>query len=329
MGLLFDGKWVDDESSLTGKSGEFKRPESPVRSWVTADGSAGPTGEAGFAAEPGRYHLYVAVNCPWAHRTMMFRHLKKLENVITLSHVRPRRGDEGWIFINDGGAWEDPIYGKTYLHEIYTQSHPNYTGRITVPVLWDKQKEVIVNNESSEIIRMLNTAFNAFTNDQTDYYPQELRATIDDLNERVYNTVNNGVYRAGYAQSQEAYEAAVVPLFETLDHLEDVLSKQRYLAGDIITEADWRLFPTLIRFDPAYVGAFKCNIRRLKDYPNLNAYTRELYQHPGIKETCDLDIYKQGYYSPSPLRNPLGIVPLGPDMSYLDEPHGRDVLTAA
>jgi putative glutathione S-transferase len=326
MGILADGKWVDDEKDLYhGRKGQFKRPESPVRHWVTTDGSAGPTGDAGFKAEPGRYHLYVAINCPWAHRTIIYRMLKKLEGVISISYARPTRGDEGWIFDNDSEAHRDHLFNATYLHEVYTRSHPDYTGRVSVPMLWDKSLDVMVNNESSEIIRMLNTEFNAFTNDKTDYYPEHLRAEIDEINAVTYPHINNGVYKAGYAKSQSAYEDVIGPMFEALDMLDEKLGHQRYLAGDQVTEADWRLFPTLIRFDAAYVGAFKCNLRMIRDYRNLSAYTRELYQMPGIAETVDIQAYKDGYYFKNPLRNPLGIVPLGPELSF-DEPPGREAL---
>lgn len=326
MGILVDGKWVDDEKDrFHGKQGEFKRPDSPVRSWVTADGSAGPSGDAGFKAEPGRYHLYVAINCPWAHRTIIYRLIKKLENVISISYLKPVRGEEGWMFDNDSDQHKDHLFNKTYLHEVYTQSHPDYTGRVSVPMLWDKDRNVMVNNESSEIIRMFNEAFNAFTNDTTDYYPEHLRPDIDAVNDMTYRHINNGVYKAGYAMTQDAYNAEIEPMFETLDNLDELLSKQRYLAGDTITEADWRLFPTLIRFDAAYVGAFKCNIRMIKDYTHLSAYMRELYQQPGIADTIDVQAYKDGYYYKNPFRNPLGIVPLGPEVNF-SEPHGRENL---
>lgn len=326
MGILLEGKWIDDEKDrFHGKQGEFKRPDSPVRHWVTADGSAGPTGEGGFKAEPGRYHLYVAINCPWAHRAIIYRQLKKLENVISISYVSPVRGPEGWIFDNSSDKHKDHLFGKTHLHEVYTLSHPDYTGRVSVPMLWDKQTDQMVNNESSEIIRMFNSAFDEFTNEATDYYPDDLRSAIDEVNELTYRHINNGVYKAGYAMSQEAYDAEIVPMFETLDKLDEMLSGQRYLAGDKVTEADWRLFPTLIRFDAAYVGAFKCNIRMIQDYEHLSAYLRELYQMPGIAETIDIQAYKDGYYYKNPFRNPLGIVPLGPELDF-NIPHGRDAL---
>ena len=328
MGILVDGSWTDDESAaqITGKDGRFERADSKLRNWVTADGAAGPSGEGGFPAEAGRYHLYVAINCPWAHRTMIVRKLKKLEDVITMSVTSPRReSGQGWEFGAESDGYADGLYGKGLLHEIYSKGQGDYTGRVTVPVLWDKQREVIVNNESSEIIRMLNDAFNAFTGDNYDFYPEDVHAIVDEWNDLIYNTVNNGVYRAGFARSQEAYEEAFDALFDTLDKLDAHLEGNRYIAGDRITEADWRLFPTLVRFDVAYVGAFKCNKRRIADYPNLSAYTRELYQIPGVAETVDTYIYKAGYYSISELRNPLGIIPKGPLVDFT-APHGREAI---
>ncbi len=320
MGLLVNGVWRDEGSAATTTNGRYVRSHSQFRNWVTADGSSG------FPAEAGRYHLYIAIGCPWAHRTWIFRKLKRLDKVISLSIVTPRRTDQGWVFDNDNPRYRDTLLGKRYLHEIYTLAQPDFTGRVTVPVLWDKKRQTIVNNESSEIIRMFNSAFTAFTGDTTDYYPEPLHAEIDALNDLIYRTVNNGVYRAGFATTQEAYEEAVDALFVTLDQLEGRLATRRYLLGNRLTEADWRLFPTLVRFDAAYHGAFKCNVRRLVDYPNLWAYTRELYQMPSIAETVDLEIYKQGYYSPSPLRNPLGIVPKGPVVDFT-VPHGRSALS--
>jgi len=324
MGILVDGRWTeeDDVKAKTDKSGRFNRAQSVFRSWVSADGSAGPTGDAGFAAAPGRYHLYIAMNCPWAHRTALMRKFKKLDDVITLDHVLPRRDDRGWIFDNGDADYRDTELGKDALHEVYIAADPHVSGRVTVPVLWDRERETIVNNESAEIVRMMNSAFDAFSNSDTDFYPEALRDEIDAWNELTYTTLNNGVYRSGFAQSQAAYDEAVVGVFATLDKLEAHLADNRYLCGDRFTEADIRAFPTLIRFDVAYFGAFKCNLRRLMDYPNVWAYTREIYQMPGIAETCDLDVFKRGYYSPSPQRNPLGIVPLGPIIDPM-EPHGR------
>jgi glutathionyl-hydroquinone reductase len=319
MGLLVNGVWRDEGADTGTTNGRYVRSESQFRNWVTADGSSG------FPAEVERYHLYIAIGCPWAHRTWMFRKLKRLEDVISMSIVAPRRTDQGWVFDESTPQYRDTLLGKRYLHEIYTLAQPDCTGRATVPVLWDKKRQTIVNNESSEIIRTFNSAFNALTGDQTDYYPGPLRVEIDALNDLIYRTVNNGVYRAGFATTQEAYEEAVETLFATLDRLEAQLATRRYLLGNRLTEADWRLFPTLVRFDAAYHGAFKCNIRRLIDYPNLWAYTRELYQMPGIAETVDIEIYKQGYYSPSRLRNPLGIIPKGPLIDFT-VPHERAAL---
>ncbi|MBI3246328.1 MAG: glutathione S-transferase family protein [Deltaproteobacteria bacterium] len=319
MGLLIDGVWSDEQPASGKADGHYLRPDSQFRNWVTADGSSG------FPAEAGRYHLYIAINCPWAHRTWIFRILKRLTDVVSMSVVAPRSTPQGWMFDESRPQYRDTLLGKRYLHEVYTLAQPHYTGRVTVPVLWDKQRRTIVNNESPEILRMFNSAFNALTGDTTDYYPEPLRAEIDALNDLTYRTVNNGVYRAGFATTQEAYDEAVATVFATLDRLEARLATQRYLCGNQLTEADWRLFPTLVRFDAAYYGAFKCNLRRLVDYPNLWAYTRELYQLPGIAETVDLEVYKQGYYSPSPLRNPLGIVPKGPIIDFTT-PHGRAAL---
>lgn len=321
MGMLVDGQWVDENEAKnkTDKSGAFKRTESGFRNWVTTDGSAGPTGEGGFVPDRDRYHLYVAMNCPWAHRTLLMRAFKGLEDTITLDKTVPGRTDQGWYF-ND--EYVDNVLGKSALHQVYTEADTNCTGRVTVPVLWDRERETIVSNESSEIIRMMNDGFAAFSNNDHDMYPEDLRSEIDAWNDLIYNTINNGVYRSGFSTSQNAYDEAVREVFKTLDTLEARLSDNRYLCGDRFTEADVRLFPTMIRFDVAYFGAFKCNIRRLIDYPNLWAYTREIYQMPGISETVDLDIYKRGYYSKSPLRNPTGIVPLGPDIDP-GIPHGR------
>lgn len=316
MGMLLNGVWQAEDVHTGISNGHYVRPDSRLRNWITADGSSG------FPAEAGRYHLYIAISCPWAHRAWIFRTLKHLESVISLSIVAPRRTDQGWVFDPSQTRYQDTLLGKQALHEIYTLADPHYTGRATVPVLWDIQRQTIVNNESSEIIRMLNSAFNGVTGDTTDYYPALLRAEIDAVNDLIYRTVNNGVYRAGFATTQTAYDEAVDALFTTLGQLEARLATRRYLCGNQLTEADWRLFPTLVRFDAAYHGAFKCNLRRLIDYPNLWAYTRELYHQPGIAETVDLDIYKQGYYSPSPLRNPLGIVPKGPVIDFT-VPHGR------
>jgi glutathionyl-hydroquinone reductase len=325
MGLLVEGRW-EDRWYDTGKSGgRFERSASQLRNWVTADGSPGPSGHGGFKAEPARYHLYVSLACPWAHRTLIFRELKALGPMLDVSVVHWHMGEQGWSFDTAPGATGDRLYGSAYLHQIYTRADPSYSGRVTVPVLWDKQQRTIVNNESAEIIRMFNSAFDALGAAPGDYYPRELRGEIDRVNDRVYATVNNGVYRAGFATTQAAYEEAVGELFTSLDWLEDRLATQRYLLGDRITEADWRLFTSLLRFDPVYVGHFKCNLKRLVDYPNLWAYTRELYQRPGVAPTVDLAHIKRHYYGSHATINPTGIVPAGPHLDFA-EPHGRDAM---
>ncbi len=319
MGHMIDGIW--ETKRPMGET--FVRKGSQFRHWVTADGSAGPSGDAGFKAEAGRYHLYVSLACPWAHRTLIFRKLKNLEAAIDVSVVHWRMGDDGWTFEPGEGVIADPVNHVRLMREIYALADARYTGTVTVPVLWDKQRKTIVNNESADIIRMFNSAFDALpTTTVGDYYPEALRQQIDDINARVYDTVNNGVYRSGFARSQEAYEAAVRPLFETLDGLEQRLAEQPFLVGEQITEADWRLFTTLIRFDSVYVGHFKCNLRRLVDYPNLWAYTRQLYQQAGIRETCNFEHIKHHYYQSHESVNPTGIVPLGPNIDF-DAPHGR------
>ncbi len=330
MGVMIDGVWTTDEeaSRLSFRDGDFERNPSVIRHWVTRDGSPGPSGEGGFKAEPGRYHLYVSYNCPWAHRTLIFRVLKKLEDAVSVSVVKSRRTDQGWVFDETPGPHYDDVLGKHALWEVYAAGHAGYSGRVTVPVLYDKQTGRLVSNESAEIIRMLNSAFVDCGADSHDYYPAPLRGEIDALNERIYETVNNGVYRAGFAQKQEPYERACRGVFETLDRLDARLADSRYLCGDEQTEADWRLFTTLVRFDVAYHYAFKCNLRRLVDYANLWPYARDLYQTPGIAETVRFDAYKQGYFSLSELRNPLGIVPLGPIVNF-SEPHGREAMRGA
>lgn len=325
MGLLVDGVWHDHWYDTKSSKGRFVRKASQFRNWVTSDGSPGPSGEGGFKAEPGRYHLYVSYACPWAHRTLIFRALKGLEKAISLSVVHWYMGANGWTFEEGDGVIADTVNNARFLHEVYTSAKPDYSGRVTVPVLWDKQRATIVNNESSEILRMLNQEFDSVGAKAGDYYPSESREEIDAINERVYNTVNNGVYRAGFATTQEAYEEAVVPLFESLTWLEDKLSRQRYLTGDTITEADWRLFTTVVRFDPVYVGHFRCNLNRIADYPNLSAYLRDLYQQPGIAETVHMDHIKSHYYGSHKTINPTGVVPMGPEID-LTAPHGRDVL---
>jgi putative glutathione S-transferase len=320
MGMLVEGVWQDDVART--KDGHFVRPATRFRNWVTPDASPGPSGEGGFPAEPGRYHLYVSLACPWAHRTVIYRKVKGLENVISLSVVSPDMLKDGWTFNTDEGSSGDAVNGKNKLSEIYVLAEPRYTGRVSVPVLWDKQKKTIVNNESSEIIRMLNTAFDAFTNVHTDYYPQALRARIDKLNELVYPNINNGVYRAGFATSQAAYEEAFHNVFDALDEIETILAQQRYLAGKAITEADWRLFPTLIRFDAVYYSHFKCNWRHIYEYPNLSNYLRDLYQQPGVAETVSLQQIKRHYYNSQRQVNPTGIVPVGPQLDF-SAPHDR------
>jgi putative glutathione S-transferase len=322
MGQLIEGAWIADDEALRNADGRFVRPQSSFRSWVTADGSAGPSGNGGFAAERGRYHLYISLACPWAHRTAIFRALKGLEDAIGLSVTHWRSAEHGWTFDSATGVVADAINGARYLYEVYLAADPHYSGRVTVPLLWDKRRKTIVSNESSEIIRMLNGAFDALGATAGDYYPAALRSRIDAINERVYTTLNNGVYRAGFAKTQAAYEEAVVPLFETLDWLEAQLAAERYLAGDTLTEADWRLFTTLVRFDAVYVGHFKCNLRRLIDYPNLWAYTRALYQRPGIAATVNMTHIKGHYYESHKRVNPSGIVPIGPRIDF-DAPHGR------
>jgi putative glutathione S-transferase len=295
MGMLVDGVWHDVWYDTKESKGHFKRAASQFRNWVTADGAPGPSGTGGFKAEAGRYHLYVALACPWAHRTLIFRKLKKLENIISVSIVDPLMLENGWEFKNRDGGTVDHLFGSKALWEIYVKADPHYSGRVTVPVLWDKKNETIVNNESSEIIRMFNSAFNGITGSREDFYPEPLQAEIDALNAVVYDTVNNGVYKAGFATTQEAYGENVAKLFETLDMLDKRLGKSRYLFGDSITEADWRLFTTLVRFDAVYVGHFKCNIRRIDDYKNLPGYLRDLYQVPGVAETVNLAHIKEHY----------------------------------
>jgi putative glutathione S-transferase len=306
--------------------GEFIRAESSFRNWVTKDGNAGPSGEAGFAAERGRYHLYVSYACPWAHRTLIFRVLKGLEDVISVSVVHPLMPAESWLFGEYPGATEDHVNKANYLYENYIKADPDFNGLVTVPVLWDKKQQTIVNNESSEIIRMLNSSFDAFGKADVDFYPQALREQIDEINDTVYNDVNNGVYRAGFAQTQEAYNGAHDRLFNTMDELEEILSRQRYLVGHQITEADWRLFTTLVRFDAVYYNHFKTNKKRLVEYPNLWAYTRELYQVPGVAETVNMDHIKYHYFGSHRSINPTGIVPKGPEIDFM-QAHGRESLS--
>ncbi|MDH5423450.1 MAG: glutathione S-transferase family protein [Gammaproteobacteria bacterium] len=322
MGMLINGEladsWLDKEIS----EGEFKRMESTFRHWVTADGSAGPSGDAGFKAEAGRYHLYVSDACPWAHRTVIFRALKKLESVISISYVEAEMLADGWTFTEEG-KYQDDLFGFNYVYQLYQKADSHFTGQITVPILWDKKQNTIVNNESSEIIRMLNSAFNDLTDDKTDYYPEALRAAIDKVNLPIYNNINNGVYRCGFSTTQKAYERAFERLFSELDNVEAILSQQRYLVADRLTEADWRLFTTLVRFDAVYVGHFKCNLKRIADYPNLSNYLRELYQVPGIAQTLDIDYCKRHYYVSHTTINPTQIIPKGPALDF-NAPHDRD-----
>ena len=326
MGLLVDGVWHDQWYDTAKSGGRFQRNESIFRNWVTADGAPGSSGRGGFKAEPGRYHLYVSLACPWAHRTLIFRALKKLEDAITVSVVHWHMAEQGWAFGEGKGCTDDPIGGAHYMHQVYTRAAADYSGRVTVPVLWDKETDTVVSNESSEIIRMLNEAFDAWGDAELDLYPESLRSEIDAINERVYHSVNNGVYKCGFATSQEAYEEAFAALFDSLTWLEELLSQRRYLAGNRITEADWRLFTTMIRFDPVYVGHFKCNKHRLVDLPNLWGHTRELFQLPGIAETVDFHHIKHHYYGSHASVNPTGIVPLGPEIDFF-APHDRKRLS--
>ncbi len=323
MGLLVDGVWHDTWYDTKKTGGRFQRSESQFRNWITADSAPGPNGSGGFTAESDRYHLYVAHACPWAHRTVIFRKLKSLEDHIGLSIVDPMMLDKGWVFSNEPGAVPDTVNGADHAYDLYVKADPQYSGRVTVPILWDKQQSTIVSNESSEIIRMFNSAFDGLTGNTLDFYPEDLRAVIDPINTRVYDTVNNGVYKCGFATAQNAYDEAFDALFASLDWLESILSKQRYLAGDRLTEADWRLFTTLVRFDPVYVGHFKCNRQRIADFTHLPNYLRDLYQRPGIAETVNMDHIKRHYYGSHESINPTRIVPKGPAIDY-GAPHNRD-----
>jgi glutathionyl-hydroquinone reductase len=324
MGHLIDGKWSSEWYDTKKTGGAFQRDTSRFRNWVTRDGAAGPSGEGGFPAAAGRYHLYVSHACPWAHRTLVFRAIKGLEGLIDVSVVHPDMLGDGWTFATDyPGATGDTLHGARFLRDVYLRANPAISGRVTVPILWDKARDTIVSNESSEIIRMFNSAFNDMTGNTDDYYPEALRGGIDAINARIYDTVNNGVYKAGFATTQAAYDAAVVPLFETLDWLEGHLTANRYLMGAALTEADWRLFTTLIRFDPVYHLHFKCNRRRIVDYPNLWAYTRELYQWPGVAGTIHMDHIVRHYHYSHDTINPNRILPINPVLDYL-APHGRE-----
>lgn len=322
MGLLVDGIWHDQWYDTQSTGGRFIRSDAQFRHWVTADGRPGPSGQGGFKAEAGRYHLYVSLACPWANRTLIFRAIKGLEKLISVSVVHPYMGENGWTFHPGPGVVADPVGQAEYLHQVYTRAHAQYSGRVTVPILWDLEQDTIVSNESSEIIRMFNTAFDGIGAQAGDYSPVALRPQIDAVNQTIYDTVNNGVYKVGFASTQEVYEQEVRRLFGSLDELEGLLATQRFLMGEVLTEADWRLFVTLIRFDAAYYGHFKCNLKRLVDYPNLWSYTRELYQWPGVAATIHFDHIKQHYYGSHPTINPNRIVPLGPLLD-LEQPPRR------
>ncbi|GGE91998.1 glutathione S-transferase family protein [Pseudoalteromonas gelatinilytica] len=322
MGLLVNGQWHDKWYDTDNNQGEFKREAAQLRNWVTEDGSAGQSGDAGFKAEKDRYHLYVSLACPWAHRTLIFRHLKGLEDYISVSVVSPDMLEHGWTFDKDNHSTGDALFDSDFMHQIYTHNKADYSGRVTVPVLWDKKTQRIVSNESAEIIRMFNSAFNGLTGNECDFYPQSLRSEIDEVNEFVYHNINNGVYRAGFATTQEAYTEAFDNLFAALDKIEQRLTANRYLVGDTLTEADWRLFTTLIRFDSVYVGHFKCNLRTIESYPAISNYLRELYQVEGVSKTVDFYHIKRHYYFSHTMINPTQVVPKGPDIDYA-RPHNR------
>ncbi len=320
MGLLVDGKWQDKWYDTKSNGGRFVRSESQYRHWITPDGSAGPTGKPGFKAEPRRYHLYVSLACPWANRALIFRALKGLEEMISISVVNPYMGEHGWTFAADPKVVPDPVIHADYLYQVYQHADAHYTGRVTVPLLWDKQQNTIISNESADIIRMFNSAFDNIGAKPGDYAPADLLSDIDAINAEVYSRINNGVYKVGFATEQAVYEEEVQQLFTALDKLEERLGQQNWLVGDRLTEADWRVFTTLIRFDAVYHGHFKCNLKRLVDYPNLWSYTRELYQMPGIADTVHFDHIKQHYYRSHHTINPNGIVPLGPKLDLLAPP---------
>ena len=326
MGLLQNGQWVDSWYDTKSTQGRFVRSTAQFRNWITSDGSPGPSGIGGFKAEEGRYHLYVSLACPWAHRTLIFRSLKGLEKMISHSVVHWYMAENGWTFQTTDGVLPDNINNADFLHQVYTSAKPDYSGRVTVPVLWDKENNTIVSNESSEIIRMFNNAFNGIGANSENFYPRELQQEIDKINARVYETLNNGVYKSGFATTQQAYEEAVGPLFATLDWLEERLSNHRFLMGHQITEADWRLFTTLVRFDPVYVGHFKCNLRRIADFTNLSGYVRDLYQQPGIAATVNMEHIKNHYYASHETINPSRVVPVGPHTDFT-LPHNRSKLS--
>ena len=322
MGLLVDGQWHNQWYDTKSSNGKFVRSEAQFRNWVTADGQAGPTGKAGFKAEAGRYHLYISLACPWAHRTLIFRELKGLQSMIDISVVNSLMGDEGWTFKPGAGVIADSVNNVSFAHQLYTLADPTYSGRVTVPILWDKQQQTIVSNESADIIRMFNSAFDGVGASEGDYYPEHAQDEINEVNDWIYRDINNGVYRAGFATTQAAYEGAVHAVFEALDKVELRLSTQRYLLGNQLTEADWRLFTTLIRFDAAYVGHFKCNKKRIADYPSLSNYLRDLYQHEGIANTVDIDYIKAHYYGSHETINPTRIIPVGPEADFM-QTHDR------
>lgn len=329
MGLLVDGVWHDAWYDTKTSDGKFERSEAQFRNWITPDGSAGPSGQGGFTPDSGRYHLYVSFACPWAHRALIFRNLKGLADHITVSAVHPDMLNSGWTFeTDDKGATGDDLFGFQFAHQIYTKADPKFSGRVTVPILWDKHQNTIVSNESSEIIRMFNSSFDGITGNTTDFWPDAMHAEIEPVNARIYDTVNNGVYKCGFSTTQSAYDAAVGPLFDSLDWLEDRLSTRRYLMGDRITEADWRLFTTLVRFDPVYHLHFKCNRRRIVDYPNLWAYTRELFQWPGVAATVNFDHIVRHYHYSHDSINPHRIIPINPVIDFT-APHGRAQRNAA
>ncbi|MEM9343602.1 MAG: glutathione S-transferase family protein [Pseudomonadota bacterium] len=324
MGQLVDGVWTTQWYDTKASGGKFVRSTSKYRNWIMPDGAAGPSGDGGFPAASGRYHLYVSYACPWAHRALIFRALKGLTDHISVSAVHPDMLDDGWSFASDfDGATGDDLYGLPFARDIYLKADPKTSGRVTVPILWDKERETIVSNESSEIIRMFNSAFDGLTGSTDDFWPEEMRDAIEEVNTRIYHDVNNGVYKSGFATTQSAYDEAVTALFEALDWLEDRLSSRRYLMGDRVTEADWRLVTTLFRFDPVYHLHFKCNRKRLIDYPNLWAYARELYQWPGVAETVRFDHIVRHYHYSHETINPHRIVPINPRLDW-DAPHGRD-----
>jgi putative glutathione S-transferase len=329
MGQLIDGVWYDDWYDTNKTGGKFVRSNAKFRNWITEDGQPGPSGEGGFRAESGRYHLYVSYACPWAHRTLIFRVIKELSDHVTVSVVHPDMLSGGWELRDDfPAATGDALYGLHYLRDVYLRAKPDVSGRVTVPVLWDKERETIVSNESAEIIRMFNSAFNGITGNRDDYWPEELRGGIEVINERIYDSVNNGVYKSGFATSQEAYDEAAQALFDSLDWLEDVLSRNRYLMGARVTEADWRLVTTLFRFDLVYHTHFKCNRNYLRDYPNLWAFTRELYQWPGVASTVNFQHIVRHYYYSHETVNPQRIIPINPVLDW-EEPHGRDKMAKA